>query len=912
MPRTLAVSVLLLSMLALSGCGNPSPEESLANTETFISEGDPRSAMIELKNALQEAPDFGAARVRLGTVQASLGDHASALKEFERALDLGVDTDEVRIGILRAKNYLGRFSEVIGELEDAPQLDTARAALLGTALLASGDEEKAEPYLRQAEATAAGAIGLAQLAATREQEEDALSLAAKANDLPDATPETLLAQGELQLAFGRWDEAVETFRKAAASPTAQLPARLGVARALLGKGELESAAVEAAAVVAAAPKYPPGNFLSATIALQQDDLEAAERFIVEVQSIAPDHAPSMYMMATIKQRQKKFTQAEDQARRFLAREPNDPSGLKLLGAMLGDQGKFEEVVELLRPIDTITEDAQLMAMLGTAQLRLNRPAEATASLQRAVELAPDMSNFRNQLALSLVAGGDAKGAEDVLTSALTIGDKQFETEYLLAMLKLQQKDRAGAEEVVERLLAKDSEAPLPYHLRGMSKLVDEDVAGASADFRLALEKNAGYVPAAQSLAQLAMREGNLKEARQIMADLLVPLPDDENALLANADLALRDNATADAIGFLERAAEKNPLAVRPRITLSRLYFLDNRTDDALRLVEEGLKAAPGQTDLLMMQADIGISKGNREMTTIAAEELQRQLSDQPKNARLISAVGAIQLRLGEHSTARRNLEKALTLTGGKDQMALLNLSRLHLENGNAEQARERFDQLIAAGGRGNEVDLLAADVLLLEGKTEQAAAAYDAMIARGSRDALFRRSAVEQRAGNSQAAAALFEGWLKERPEDKIVQFRLADLYMGFDQSKALKLYETLADTNNAIVLNNLAWLYQETGDARSVETARKALEIAPDSPDVLDTVGWILVQNDQIDEGLRHLRRSTELNSDSAWAHYHLGIALIKTGSRTEARVALERAIALGEFPDLEKARAALADLDV
>jgi tetratricopeptide (TPR) repeat protein len=245
-------------------------------------------------------------------------------------------------------------------------------------------------------------------------------------------------------------------------------------------------------------------------------------------------------------------------------------------------------------------------------------------------------------------------------------------------------------------------------------------------------------------------------------------------------------------------------------------------------------------------------------------------------------------------------------------MALLNLSRLHLENGNAGQARERFDQLIAAGGRGNEVDLLAADVLLLEGKTEQAAAAYDAMIARGSRDALFRRSAVEQRAGNSQAAAALFEGWLKERPEDKIVQFRLADLYMGFDQSKALKLYETLADTNNAIVMNNLAWLYQETGDARSVETARKALEIAPDSPDVLDTVGWILVQNDQIDEGLRHLRRSTELNSDSAWAHYHLGIALIKTGSRTEARVALERAIALGEFPDLEKARAALADLDV
>ncbi|MGA0797226.1 MAG: XrtA/PEP-CTERM system TPR-repeat protein PrsT [Quisquiliibacterium sp.] len=880
----------------MSGCGSPSPEESLANAEDFLAKGDPRSAMIELKNALQEAPDFAPARARLGNVQASLGDHAAALKEFERALDLGIDTDEVRVGILRAKNQLGRYSEVIGELEDEPSLDTTRAALLGTALLAAGDPERAESYLQQAKESAAGAIGLAQLEASRDREEEALSYAAEATALPDATPDTLLAQGEIQLAFGRWDEALETFRKAGSVPRAQLPARLGVARAFLGKGELDSAAAEAAAVVASAPKYPPGNFLSATVALQQGDLDAAERFIVEVQAVAPDHAPSMYMMATIKQQQKKYSQAEDQIRRFLARDSKNPAGLKLLGAMLGDQGKFEEVVELLQPLDTITDDAQLVAMLGTAQLRLNRPTEASVNLQRAVELAPDMGTFRNQLALSLVAGGDTQGAEAILNSALEVGEQQFETEYLLAMLKLQQKDRSGAEEAVARLLEKDSEAPLPYHLRGMAKLIDEDVAGARTDFQMAL----------------AIRDGDLKEAREIMAGLLETLPDDENALLANADLALRDNANADAIGFLEHAATTNPSAVRPRLTLSRLYFIDNRIEDAQRMVEEGLKLAPGQIDLLMMQADIGIAKGDREMTASAAEDLQRQLSSQPKNVRLISAVGAIQLRLGEHSIARKNLEKALELSDDKNQMALLNLSRLHLEQGNAELARERFDTLIASGARGGEIDLVAADLMLLEGKTSEANAAYDAMIARGSREALFRRSAIEQRNGNRAEAAKLFESWLETRPEDRIVQFRLADLYMGLDQDKAREFYERLADTDNAIVLNNLAWLYQEAGDKRSVETARKALEIAPESADVLDTVGWILVQNDQIDEGIRHLRRSSELNSRNAWSHYHLGMALAKTGSRTEARVSLERAIEIGNFPDLDKAKAALADLDV
>jgi len=160
--------------------------------------------------------------------------------------------------------------------------------------------------------------------------------------------------------------------------------------------------------------------------------------------------------------------------------------------------------------------------------------------------------------------------------------------------------------------------------------------------------------------------------------------------------------------------------------------------------------------------------------------------------------------------------------------------------------------------------------------------------------------------------AALFEDWLKERPEDPIVKFRLADLYMALNyQSKALPLYEALVDLNSAAVFNNLAWLYQEAGDKRSIDVGRKALELAPDSAEVLDTVGWILVQNEQLDEGLRHLRRSAELNPDNGWIFYHLGIALSKTGSRTEARTALERSIEIGNFPDLEKAKTALADLD-
>ena len=65
-------------------------------------------------------------------------------------------------------------------------------------------------------------------------------------------------------------------------------------------------------------------------------------------------------------------------------------------------------------------------MLGAAQLRSGDMSAATESFQQAVDLAPDMAPFRNQLALSLLSAGEADQAIAQLSSAIDLdGDLQL-------------------------------------------------------------------------------------------------------------------------------------------------------------------------------------------------------------------------------------------------------------------------------------------------------------------------------------------------------------------------------------------------------------------------------------------------------------------------------------------------------
>ncbi|MEZ5559897.1 MAG: PEP-CTERM system TPR-repeat protein PrsT [Pseudomonadales bacterium] len=901
------VSFLAFALLlpSLGGCDSTTPQEHVARAEQNLATNDLRTAVIELKNALQKQPDLASARLLLGEAHARLGDYPSALKEFERALDLGIDDQRLKVDLLAAKVRVGRYQEVIGELADAGALPKPLAVVLADAYLAGGDAGRARVLYQQAPQLAGANLGLARIAWSEGDAERAGHYFDQAVTLDENSVDAWLAKAEFELSQHTLDAAAQSFERASALPAGDLSGALGLARVSLLQGDLTAAGERIRNVLKRAPRLPVAQYLDGLIRFQQGDLDGAEAAIRNVQSVMPDHAPSLYLMGAIKYREGQLAQAEDNLQRFLARDKRNESAAKVLASVRLEQGDFEGVADVLEPLVAVTADPQLLAIYGSAQLRLGHTDVATSALERAVALAPDMAPFRNQLALSLLAAGDQGRAEAELETAIAVDESQFQSEYLMALLRIRERDWAGAEAAVASLLAKEPNSAVGLNLRGAVALGRQDAEAAQRDFRAALAADPTFLPAVQNLATLAERNGDSAGAARLYQDLLDNDPDNEGALLSLADLMLRERKSDAAVRYLETAAGANGQSVRARLGLARLYLASNRVDDATRVLEEALAVAPDLPDLNLLKAETLLRSGDTAAAQAIATELQSALGRREANGPLYLALGSLQARVGQRTLARSNLNRALELSDGSSVPALRALTRLDLGERNVGAAQSRLDALRKLGDSGPEFSLLAADVQLAGGDRAGAAAAYRELASEGVRDGVMRSAAMALGSGDADAAATVLQRWLEDHPQDAGADLLLADAFLRQDdKAAALQRYERLAASGNPVVLNNLAWLYMERGDDRAVATARQAVAAAPDSPAVLDTLGWILVQQNSTEEGLQVLTRSVQLGPDNPSVRYHLAVAQRAAGQHDAARDNLRQALAAGAFPESEAAQ--------
>jgi putative PEP-CTERM system TPR-repeat lipoprotein len=871
----------------------------------------PRAAVIELKNALQKDPEYAAARRLLGRAHFQVGDMPSALKEFERALDLGLDDDETRLGLLRAKNSLGRYAEVVGALEEEATLAPPFAVVLADAYLLAEDVEKAKPLYQQGTHLPDGLLGMSMVARSENDPERAERYLQRAVETDPDHRDAWLNKAELELAMSDAAGALDSFERAMALPGGAIAGRLGLVRAHLLNEDLDAAEAEVDKALQQAQQYPPAQYLKGLISFKKGDVDAAEAALRVVQQYVPDHVPSLYLMGAVKFQQEQFSQAEDFLRRYLAVDSGNVSVRKLLASIYDRQGENEAILDVLQPAAEGTSDPQLWAMLGAAHLREGASAAATRAFERAVELAPDMAPFRNQLALSLLSSGDEQRAEAELASAIELDGDQFQSDYLMVMLRLRDRDFAAARQAVEQLIGKSPENPIGYNLQGAIALAEDDREAAEAAYARALEVDPSYLPAASNLSRLAEQDGNLARARSYFDQMLSVNSNNEGAQLALADLLVRGQETEAALAILDRTVEQHPQSVRGRLGQLRLLVALGQMERAERAADSALSIAPNVPDLLLLKAEVELKNGDVQEAKSVATRLQGLLSQFESNPMLLAAAGNLQSRVGELTLARSNYEAALRASERPMPEVLVGLARLDLSEGSPGAAQARVDELVADGVSGESLELLKGDVLLAKRELDAARALFAELAATGSRQAVSRLSLVALQQGDQVYAEEVLRDWLREHPEDRGMQMMLANVFIqSGSQSAAKAEYERMLPSDDPVVLNNLAWIYMEEGDSRALETARRANSVAPNNPDISDTLGWILVQSGAVQEGLSFLKTSARARPQNATVQYHLGVAYKQAGQVDSAREALERALAIGGFPEEASAQAELAGI--
>jgi Flp pilus assembly protein TadD len=209
------------------------------------------------------------------------------------------------------------------------------------------------------------------------------------------------------------------------------------------------------------------------------------------------------------------------------------------------------------------------------------------------------------------------------------------------------------------------------------------------------------------------------------------------------------------------------------------------------------------------------------------------------------------------------------------------VERLQLE---AAESPERLDLELALG-----------NAAVQAGKFELAIASFEKVLgklapdSREAGDLHLRMGETYRRMGNSEAALASLTRASELLPDQPVVLGTLALVLAGCGKKdEAERAYRATLelDPDNAIAMNNLAYLLSDRGEALEVALgfARRAGELMPEDADAIDTTGWVQLKRKQTDAAIELFARALSMETGNEGYRQHLVLALEAKADRSAA----------------------------
>ena len=904
---------ILLAVLATSAAMAGATRLEKANA--LFEQGKYRASEIELKNLLRDDPGVAGGRLLLGRIYLKAGNGAAAEKELRRASDLGAEPKLWRLDLAESLLLQGKFGEALQNLDAAsvPAADRARAlALRGRAYLGLNQIDAAKSAFTEAAGLdpsekLAGA-GLVQLALLRGDKDAALSDSERlAAQFPD-DPDLLLLRAEVYRQTGDTQAAIDQFGAVLKLDPQNIRALLGRATALLSLKEFDRARADLDAVDALKPDIVVVSYLRGVTAFYERDWDEASDALQRVLSVQPNHVQSQLLLGIISYAKNDLQLAEEYLSLAVRKMPDNPQAAKVLAATRLKLREPKRALEVLEPLAN-SGDVQVMALLGSGYLLAGEQQKGQEWLSRAVETAPDVASLRTQLALTLIAGGKLGDAIDELQAAVDLGQDVLQADVLLVLTQLKEQHYEQAVAASEGLEQRRPNSPIPYNLTGLAFLAQGKLDEARERFAKALEVDPKFTTALINLARVDLADKDLAGAEQSYRRVLQI--DDKNlpALLGMAALADLNKDDAALEEWLRKARDGNPNVARPGLLLSRYLIEHQQYLQALTVASDLATRFPDDAEVLEMLGRAQTLSGEDASAIRSFDQVIAQRPDEP---RLHYLKGGAQWKARDFGAAAQSFRRAIALKPDFVDARVALASVL--------AAAQSYDEAISVA-RDLQHDYPDRDVgFRIEGEVQVAAQNSSAAVGplTKAQELSPNGGVVRQladayvRSQRHADAIRVLEGWTDEKPDDLATLGYLAMLLQGEGlQDRALAIYERIhaAGQANAAVLNNLAWLLNERGDARALEIAGKAYELEPNRAEVADTYGWILYQRGERDQGLRILQQAHLAYPTQTEIAYHTAVALDGLGRGAEAVNILRQL--LRDYPDSPQVEDAQALLD-
>lgn len=900
--RTSVVLIAAGAALALSAGCTQSPASRIGSAKKYLEKGDLAAAAIELKNAIASEPENGEARYLLGRTMLNRGEVVAAEGELRRALKSGFDPDKVVPLLGRVLLSTGQQKKLIDEFQGFgsadPVVKASVQALVGDALLQLGERAKAEAAYASALTThpsnTEAQVGLARLKAGAGDAAGAEADADKVIADAPAHVGALLLKGELASVRGDREAAQAAFKKAVSIDAKHGGAWYALVMLRLMGNELEEARAALAEFQRHAATDPRAVFLAALIRQRDGDMPGAKELLLQLLRGAPDNPALLIAAGEVENALGNPAMAEGYFNRALARS-RDIRGAEegLVITYLRTRRAPLALTQIEALLRRYPRDSRLAALAGEVYLANNKLPEATRAFERAVSLAGDNQFARARLTLSYLAMGNESRAEQALEALRQSNPTGNQADLMRIDTHLRKREYAQALRAIDGMEKRLGPSAMSNTIRGIAFSAKGDLPAARKSYEAALAAEKDYAPAAFQLASLDTADGDRDAARKRYEQILQADPKNLDASRGLAAVMRQQGRPESEIRqAFEKAVAANPTSLSSRLNLVLYLLQQGDARSAVTAAQSGVAALPDRPEMLEVLGRAQAAAGQTAQAQAAFAKLAAALPANPGVPLLQASVAAMNKDFDAAiGFMRPVVEKHPDGIGPARQLASYFVKAGKIEAGLRDARELQRARTNAPAGFA-----LEAEIHAIQKQWDAADQAYAKGIRASSFPALvILRLAALEAAGKGGEIERIAREWISVNPRDMTVPTFLGerDLLKG-NFASAIKRYTSIveAQPGNATALNNLAFAAGKVGDAKALKYAEKALAIAPNSPDILDTYGMLLLSAGRTQEGIDYLRRAAAL------APQHLGIRLnyaeaLARSDKTAARKEIEAVLA-------------------
>ncbi len=918
------LAALCLSVASLSGCNGAAggnDAELLASARTYIQKQEFPAALIQLKSALQKNPDNREVRLLLGNALLETGDAAAAAIELRKALELGASDAEAKPGLARAMLAQGELRQVSDQFATLQLDDPAASADLqttvATALAALGQKDRAVAFLtsalqskpdfvpalmlqarmKAAESDVAGALGIiARILTSDTTHLGALLLKANVQRY---------AQRDAKAAMASFDQALQAHPQA-------IQAHMSTIDLALEAGDAAGARKRLEQLKAAHPKHPETTFLEARFAYAEGNFVRTRELTEPLLQSYPDDVRVLLLAGTNAMRLKSLTVAETHLLKVVKAQPQNTVARQLLAQVYNQTGEHGKALAMLRPlIDAANADSTSLTLAGEAHLQAGDPAAAEAAFTLAARGNPQATTARSALALAQLARGNTSEGFAELESVAAV-DPGVRSSLALVAARVRAGDFPAALKAIDALEKKQPDRPIAAALRGSTQLKMGNATEATASFEQALKIDPRFFPATAGLAGIELAAGRPEAAKKRFDDLLRLDPRNTAALLALAELKARTGGGKEEVtAAISAAIQANPGEARPRVLLVNYLLRQSDTAGALAAAQEAGSALPNNFELMDALGSAQLAAGQAQQAVSTFGKLAGLRPDRPEpELRQAEAL----LANDEPDAAKRSLRRALEIRPGflPAQRAL---AQIAVKQNDSEEALRIARSVQKQQPKQVAGYVLEADIELARNQAESALPPLRKALEldRSGEMAIRLHSALDL-AKRTADADRHSTAWLRANPKDAGFRYYLGDRALARqDYAQAELQYQKVLEIQpqNALAMNNVAWLLGQSKRPGALALAQKANEILPNQPALMDTMAYLLALDNQAERAVELQKRAMAAAPQNESLRLTLAKIYVQSGQKALARSELETLAKLGDkFPAQAEVSQLLATL--